>query len=167
MRRKTSRLLAAAAVAVPVVLGPLAGVGSAGSPVVTAASELSPAFVTAGRTALYEASWTNQSNATLTNAVVVVTLPAGTGVVSANPAGCTVAEPAGAPVVSCPQPNVAGGDMVTQQLLLTAPASVPADPTISAILTAKESGSDRDKSHSDMFPAPDRALARSELVAPA
>jgi uncharacterized repeat protein (TIGR01451 family) len=151
-------LLAAAAVAVPAVLGPLAGVGSAGSPVVTAASELSPAFVTAGRTALYEAAWTNQSNATLTNAAVVVTLPAGTGLVSATPAGCTVADVGGVPVVSCPQPNLASGDTVRQQLLLAAPASVPVDPTVTAVLLAKESRSDGDKSHNDTFRAPDRAL---------
>jgi uncharacterized repeat protein (TIGR01451 family) len=159
VRRKTSRLLAAAAVAVPVVLGPLAGVSSSASPVVSATSSLSPAFVTAGRTALYEAGWTNESNAALTNATVVVTLPAGTGLVSADPAGCTVAEPAGAPVVSCPKPNLASGDTVRQRLLLGAPASASADPTISANLTAKESRSDGDRSHDDTFEAPDRALS--------
>jgi uncharacterized repeat protein (TIGR01451 family) len=145
-------------VTLSVLAGPLAGAGSAASPVVTATSSLIPAFVTAGRTALYEASWTNDSNGTLTNATVVVTLPAGTGLVSATPAGCTVSEPAGAPVVSCPKPNLAAGATVSQQLLLTAPEAVPADPTVAALLTANESRSDADRSHTDTFPAPDRAL---------
>ena len=124
MRRTTVRVLAAAGVGLSVLAGPLAGAGSAGSPVVATTSSLSPAFVTAGRTALYEASWTNESNATLTNAVVVVSLPAGTGLVSADPAGCTVAGPAGAPVVSCPKPNLAGAVSSSCWVTMSPPAAV-------------------------------------------
>jgi uncharacterized repeat protein (TIGR01451 family) len=47
--------------------------------------------VTGGRGALYTASWTNQSNATLTNTSIFVTLPPGWTLQPADPAVSTAA----------------------------------------------------------------------------
>jgi uncharacterized repeat protein (TIGR01451 family) len=60
--------------------------------------------VTGGRGALYTASWTNQSNATLTNMSIFVTLPPGWTLQPADPAVCTApaANPADPVVVAEP-----------------------------------------------------------------
>ncbi|MFL6127680.1 MAG: hypothetical protein ACJ73E_01265 [Mycobacteriales bacterium] len=149
--------------ALSVLIGPLAGVGSAGSPVVTADSSLAPGLVTSGRTALYGASWRNDSNATLTNAVARVGLPAGSSLLSSTPAGCVAPPPAGPAdplLVSCPFPNLASGDVAALELLVAVPrAAARTDSVVPAVLAAKEAGSDRNRSHVDTFPAPDRTLA--------
>jgi uncharacterized repeat protein (TIGR01451 family) len=60
--------------------------------------------VTGGRGALYTTSWTNQSNATLTNTSIFVTLPPGWTLQPADPAVCTApaANPADPVVVAEP-----------------------------------------------------------------
>src|SRR5438105_738326 len=84
------------------VVGLVAAPGGAASPVITATSALVPSlvqngiptgFVTAGRNALYTASWTDQGTSTITNVLVVVTLPAGSAVGSTDPGGCTAPAP--------------------------------------------------------------------------
>ncbi len=82
------------ALALGAVVGPLAAEAGAAS-VVTSSSVLAPNLVSTGRTAFYSATWANQSRPTLTNTAVVITLPAGSALVSADPAVCTVALPSG------------------------------------------------------------------------
>jgi hypothetical protein len=130
--------------------------------VVTSSAVLAPSLVSTNRTALYSATWVNQSRSTLANPEVVITLPAGSALVSADPPVCTVSVPSGSSgpvVVSCPRDNLASGAGVTQQLLVRVPAATVSTSTVvTAHLTADERGSDENKSHTDTFPAPDRAL---------
>lgn len=149
------------AVAAAILVGPLAGAGSAASEV-TSSSVLAPPAVAAGRTALYSATWVNHGNATLANPVVVVTLPAGSAVESAIPAGCAAPEPA-APtdplVVSCEHANLPAETAVTQLLLVRVPAvAVRTEASVTAVLRADEQASDRERSHADTFPAPTQSF---------
>lgn len=141
------------------LVGPLATEAAAASPVVTRSSVLAPGLVSTNRTALYSATWVEQSQAVLTNPVVTITLPAGSALVSTDPPVCTASFPSGAVVVTCPRDNLASGASLTQQLLLQVPtATVPTGATVTAQLTAKEAGNDTNKSHVDTFPAPPRTL---------
>lgn len=158
----TTRLVrgvGAAALALAAVVGPLATPSGAASSDVPATSVLAPPLVSTGRTAFYSATWTNQSPATLTNPEVVITLPAGSAVVSADPALCTVSQPTGSVVVTCERENLASGARLTQQLLVqVSTASDSPNPTVTATMTAKEGGNDQNKAHTDTFPAPDRTF---------
>ena len=148
------------ALALGAVVGPLAAEAGAAS-VVTSSSVLAPNLVSTGRTAFYSATWANQSRPTLTNTAVVVTLPTGSALVSADPAVCTVALPSGGsgPVVTCQRENLASGASLTQQLLVQVPTVMVSTSTaVTAFLKGDEQASDRDKSHADTFPAPDQPL---------
>jgi hypothetical protein len=109
--------------------------------------------VTSGRTAFYSATWTNLGKSTLTNPIVMITLPAGSALASATSPTCTVAPASGSVVVSCPQQNLASGSTVTQHLLVKMPPAATIT-TVRAELTADEGGSDQNKSHLDTFRAP-------------
>jgi hypothetical protein len=156
---RLGRCIGAVALALGVVVGPLATSGDAAS-VVTSSSVLAPSVVSTGRIAFYSATWVNQTNPTLTNTVVVVTLPSGSVLVSADPAVCTTSlpsGPSGSVVVTCPRANFASGASLTQQLLFQVPTvSVATNAVVTAVLRGDEQGSDQEKSHTDTFPAPDR-----------
>ena len=149
--KTTTRLVrcaGAVALALGALVGPLATPSGAADSIVTASSVLAPPFVTAGRIAFYSARWVNDSNATLTNPEVLITLPAGSALVSADPPVCTVSSPPGpsGPVVSCARDNLASGASLTQQLLVRVPTmSETTDLEITATMTAKEGGSDSNK----------------------
>jgi uncharacterized repeat protein (TIGR01451 family) len=142
------------------LVGPLAAESSAAS-TITSSSVLAPGLVSAGRTVFYSATWTNDGSPTLTNTVVSITLPAGSAVVSADPAVCA-SQPAGPSdpvVVTCPRQNLKSGTSLTQQLLVRVPTvTVATDGVVTATLRGDEQGSDTDKSHADTFRVPDRAL---------
>jgi hypothetical protein len=57
-------------------------------------------------------------------------------------------------VVTCPQPNLAGGAALTQQLLVTMYGSG----LVTASLIGDERTNDQNKSHTDTFPAPDQPV---------
>jgi len=159
-------------VLVPVLLvGLCAGPSSAASPVVTPRAELVPSlvrdgaqvgFVTGGRSALYTVSWTDESQATITNTVVTVVLPAGSTLLSADPDVCTAqapASPSDPVVVTCPRENMHSGDTITQQIFFRVPeVTAETQSEVTAELQGKEQASDRDKSHTDTFSAPPRPL---------
>jgi len=149
-----------------VVVGPVATAADAADSVVTSTSVLAPNLVSSGRTAFYSATWTNGGKSTLTNPLAVITLPLGSALSSSTPPGCTAAAGSASVVVSCPQPNLASGATVTQQLLVTTPTAATTA-TVTALLTADEKGSDQDKSHQDMFRAPDQLLRIVGVVADA
>jgi hypothetical protein len=159
---RLGRCVSTVALALAAVVGPLATASGAADSVVTSSSVLAPGLVSTDRTAFYAATWTNQSRSTLTNPDVVITLPAGSALLSPDPPVCTASSPAGPSgrvVVDCPRENIASGASVTQQLLVQVPAVTAAASTaVSADLTADEGGSDRNKSHTDTFPAPDRTF---------
>ncbi len=166
--RTTARWVGVGTVGLVVVVGLLAAPGGAASPVVTTNSELVPSlvqngaqvgFVTGGRNALYTGSWTNDSNSTLTNTNIAVTLPAGSTMLSADPNVCT-APPGGSDpvVVSCPQANLRSGVTFRQQIFFRVPAAADAPLAVTALLQGDERASDPNKSHTDTFPAPDRPL---------
>jgi uncharacterized repeat protein (TIGR01451 family) len=156
--KRVPRLLGAAALATAVVVAPVATSGNAAADVVRSTSGVAPALLTSGRTAFYTATWTNTGNATLTNPVAVITLPAGSALVSPTPPACTAATRPGSVVVSCPQNNVSSGAAVTQQLLVTMSAPATTATTVTAVLTADEKGSDQNKSHQDTFLAPPQSI---------
>jgi hypothetical protein len=156
---RLGRCIGTVALALGAAVGPLATSSDAAS-VVTSSSLLAPDVASTGRTTLYSATWFNQTNPTLTNTVIVVTLPSGSVLVSADPAVCTTSLPSGPSgpvVVTCPRQNLASGASLTQQLLIQVP-TVATTATVTAFLKGDEQASDRDKSHTDMFPAPDRTL---------
>jgi hypothetical protein len=148
------RLVGAVALALGAVVGPLATASGAADGVVTSSSVLAPGLVSTGRIAFYAATWVNQSPSTLTHPDVVITLPAGSTVLSADPPVCTVSGPSGPVVVSCPRDNLGSGASLTQQLLV----AVSTGGTVTAQMTADEGGNDRNKSHTDTFPAPDQTF---------
>jgi uncharacterized repeat protein (TIGR01451 family) len=154
------RCLGTAVLVVLTMVGPLAGESSAAN-TITSSSALAPGLVSAGRTVFYSATWVNDGTPTLTNTVVSITLPAGSAVVSADPAVC-VSQPAGLSgrvVVTCPRQNLTSGARLTQQLLVRVPpVTVATGAVVTADLRGDEQGSDTDKSHTDTFPAPDRPL---------
>ena len=156
------RRVGAVALALGAVVGPLATASGAADSVVTSTSVLAPGLVSTSRTAFYSATWTNQSRSTLTHPDVVITLPAGSSVLSADPPVCTVSSPSGPSgpvVVSCPRDNLASGAGLTQQLLVRVPTvTVATGAMVTAQMTADEGGSDENKSHTDTFPAPDRSF---------
>jgi uncharacterized repeat protein (TIGR01451 family) len=156
--KRTQRSLGVPALVLAVVLAPLATASSAAADVVTSTSQLAPSLLSVGRTAFYSASWTNAGTATMTNPVAVITLPAGSVLVSPAPPVCS-ADVSGS-VVSCPQRNLAGGASVTQQLLVRMFGSGQ----VTAVLRADESTNDQNTSHQDTFPAPDQSVA---VVGPA
>jgi hypothetical protein len=160
--RRGRWVVGAAALALGAVLGPLATPSGAADSVVTSSSVLAPGLVSADRSAFYSATWVNQSPSTLTNPQIVITLPAGSVVVSADPPVCTASSPSGPSgpvVVSCPRENLASRASLTQQLLVQVPtATVSTGTVVTAQLTADEAGNDRNKSHTDTFPAPDRPV---------
>ena len=157
---RLGRCIGTVALALAAVVGPLATASGAADSVVTSSAVLAPSLVSTDRTAFYSATWVNQSHSTLANPEVVITLPAGSAVVSADPPVCTVSVPSGPVVVTCPRDNLASGARVTQQLLVRVPAvTVSTSTAVTADLTADEKGHDSDKSHTDTFPAPDRMLA--------
>lgn len=182
MRRlhTTFRWLGGSAAGVIVLVGLLAAPSGAASPVVATRSDLLPSlesadgpvgFVTGGRKALYTASWTNQSNSTLANPLVAVTLPAGSTVLSADPAVCAAPappDPSDPLVVSCPRENLRSGATEAQQIFFRVP--VVATETrfvVTSFLKADERTSDANKSHTDTFNAPDRPLAILPVAADA
>ena len=69
---------------------------------VTSSTVLAPNLVSTDRTAFYSATWVNQGPPTLANPEVVITVPAGSAVVSADPPVCTVSVPSGGPGPSSP-----------------------------------------------------------------
>ena len=144
------RWVGAVALTLGAVVGPLATASGAADSVVTSSSVLAPGLVSTSRTAFYSATWTNQSRSTLAHPDVVITLPAGSAVLSAAPPVCTVSGSPGPIVVSCPRDNLASGASLTQQLLV----SLTAGTTITAQMTADEGGNDQNKSHTDTFLAP-------------
>jgi uncharacterized repeat protein (TIGR01451 family) len=142
------------------LVGPLAAESSAASRI-SSSSVLAPGLVSAGRTVFYAATWTNDGNPTLTNTVVSITVPAGSAVVSADPAVCTSqpAGPSGLVVVTCPRQNLRSGTSLTQQLLVRVPTvTVATDGVVTAVLRGDEQGNDTDKSHPDTFRVPDQPL---------
>ena len=154
---KLGRCIGTVALALAAVVGPLATASGAADSVVTSSTVLAPSLVSTDRTAFYSATWVNQGPSTLANPEVVITLPAGSAVVSADPPVCTVSVPSGPVVVACPRDNLTSGATVTQQLLVrVATVTVATSTAVTADLTADEGGSDRNKSHTDTFPAPDR-----------
>jgi Domain of unknown function DUF11 len=158
---KLGRCIATVALALAAVVGPLAAQSDAAS-VLTSSSLLAPDLVSTGRTALYSATWVNQGNPTLTNTMVVITLPTGSALVSADPAVCAVSLPSGTSgpvVVTCQRENLASGASLTQQLFVQVPTvTVSTTTAVTAFLKGDEQASDREKSHTDTFPAPDRTL---------
>src|SRR5829696_7650730 len=157
----TSRLLGVVALALAVLVGPLAtDSGAAGG--VSSSSQLAPDLVTAGRTAFYSATWVNEGPATLTNSTAVITVPAGSALQSATPGACAAPQPADPSdplVVTCPQGNLRAGAAVTQQLLVRMPTVTSSgSAAVTAVLKADEQASDTEKAHTDTFPAPDRSL---------
>jgi hypothetical protein len=154
---RLGRCVGTVALALASVVGPLATASGAADSVVTGSTVLAPSLVSTDRTAFYSATWVNQGPSTLANPEVVITLPAGSAVVSADPPVCTVSVPSGPVVVACPRDNLTSGATVTQQLLVrVATVTVATSTAVTADLTADEGGSDRNKSHTDTFPAPDR-----------
>jgi len=167
--RTTFRWFGGVGLGAVVLLGLFTAPSDAGSPNVKSDSRIIPSldggesgFVTGGRNALYTASWTNESNATLTNVLVVVTLPAGSGVLSADPDVCTApapANPSDPVVVSCPRDNVRSGGTITQQIFFRAPVvSVETQSEVTSLLKVDEKTSDADTAHTDTFKAPRRPL---------
>ena len=160
----------ACALGVVVLLGLCTAPSLAASPVVTPASDLVPklnlagvdtGFATGGRNALYTASWRDDDHATITNIVITVKLPPGSGVVSTDPAVCTFSppDPSAQTVVTCLRDNLHSGETVTQQVFFQTPTvSLETSAVVTAQLTGKEQASDTDKSHTDTFPAPERPL---------
>lgn len=154
---RLGRCVGTVALALAAVVGPLATASGAADSVVTSSTVLAPSLVSTDRTAFYSATWVNQGPSTLANPEVVITLPAGSAVVSADPPVCAVSVPSGPVVVACPRDNLTSGATVTQQLLVrVATVTVATSTAVTADLTADEGGSDRNKSHTDTFPAPDR-----------
>jgi hypothetical protein len=154
---KLGRCIGTVALALAAVVGPLATASGAADSVVTSSTVLAPSLVSTDRTAFYSATWVNQGPSTLANPEIVIRLPAGSAVVSADPPVCTVSVPSGPVVVACPRDNLTSGATVTQQLLVrVATVTVATSTAVTADLTADEGGSDRNKSHTDTFPAPDR-----------
>ena len=158
---RLGRGVGAVALALGALVGPLAA-GAGAASVVTSNSVLAPNLVSTGRAAFYSATWVNQGSPTVANPRVVITLPAGSAVVSADPAVCSVSlpsGPAGAVVVTCERDNLASGASVTQQLLVQVPAvTVSTNTAVTAVLIGDELANDRNRSHTDTFPAPDQAL---------
>jgi hypothetical protein len=168
--RMALRWLGGGALGMVVLLGSFAAPGVAASPDVTASSRLVPSlvrggaqvgFVTGGREALYTGAWTNESNATITNTMIVVTLPAGSSLLAADPDVCTAPPtgPADPLVVSCPRDNLRSGDTLAQQIFFRARV-VAADTqeVVTSFLQGDERASDPNRSHSDTFIAPPRPL---------
>ena len=154
---RLGRCVGTVALALAAVVGPLATASGAADSVVTSSTVLAPSLVSTDRTAFYSATWVNQGPSTLANPEIVIRLPAGSAVVSADPPVCTVSVPSGPVVVACPRDNLTSGATVTQQLLVrVATVTVATSTAVTADLTADEGGSDRNKSHTDTFPAPDR-----------
>jgi hypothetical protein len=154
------RCVGTLALGLAVVVGPMATESGAASDV-TSSSQLAPDLVTGGRTAFYSATWQNDGLPTLTNVVAVITLPAGSAVLSATPATCTSASTGGTDpvVVSCPGANLRSGASLTQQLLVQTPTvAASTSATVTAVLRADEKGSDTERAHTDTFPAPDRSF---------
>ena len=148
------RCVGSLALALAAVVGPMATQSSAASSVVTASSVLAPNLVSTNRAAFYSATWNNQSPSTLSNPDVLITLPAGALLLSAAPSTCTTSGGSGPVLVTCQEPNLAGGASLTQQLLIQVPATASTTATITAAMTADEAGNDQNKSHVDTFPAP-------------
>src|SRR5262249_18620988 len=120
-------------------------------------------FATGGRNALYTASWRDDDHATITNILITVKLPAGSGVVSTDPAVCTSSpsppHPSAPTLVTCPRDNLHSGETVTQQVFFQTPTvSLETSAVVTAQLVGKEQTNDADKSHTDTFQAPDRPL---------
>jgi hypothetical protein len=157
---RLGRCVGTVALALGALVGPLAA--GAGAASVATSSVLAPSLVSTGRAAFYSATWVNQGNPTVANPEVVITLPAGSTVVSADPTVCLVSlpsGPSGAVVVTCARENLASGASITQQLLLQVPTvTVSTDNAVTAVLIGDEGTNDRNKSHTDIFPAPDQAL---------
>jgi hypothetical protein len=158
---RLGRCVGTVALALGALVVPLATEAGAAS-VVTSSSVLAPNLVSTGRAAFYSATWVNDGDPTVANPEVVITLPAGSAVVSADPAVCSVSVPSGpsgAVVVTCERENLASGASITQQLLVRVPTvTVSTSTAVTAVLIGDEGSNDGNKSHTDSFPAPDRAL---------
>ena len=87
---RLGRCIGTVALALAAVVGPLATASGAADSMVTSSAVLAPSLVSTDRTAFYSATWVNRSHSTLANPEVVITLPAGSAVVSADPPVCTV-----------------------------------------------------------------------------
>ena len=157
---RLGRCVGTVALALGALVGPLAA--GAGAASVATSSVLAPSLVSTGRAAFYSATWVNQGNPTVANPEIAITLPAGSTVVSADPAVCLVLLPSdssGAVVVSCERENLVSGASITQQLLVQVPTvTVSTDTAVTAVLSGDEGTNDGNKSHTDTFPAPDQAL---------
>jgi uncharacterized repeat protein (TIGR01451 family) len=162
--RMIYRGLGGSVLALAVLLGLCVPPSGAASPVVTRTASLVPSltrdgaevgFVTGGRKALYTASWTNESNSTITNVTITVRLPAGSTLLSADPAVCSAsvpADPAAPVVVTCPRDNLRSGATFTQQIFFRAPeVTVETRSEVTADLQGDERTSDPNREHSDTF----------------
>jgi uncharacterized repeat protein (TIGR01451 family) len=165
--RVTLRWFGGVALGVVVLLGQDTASSVAASPDVRSDSLLVPSlhgsgFVTGGRNILYTALWTNNGNATLANVLIVVTLPAGSVVLSTDPGMCSIsapADPADPIVVSCPRDNLRSGDTFTQQVFFRAPVvTFQISSGVTSSLKGDEKANDTDRAHTDTFPAPPRQL---------
>jgi len=169
--RMTARRLGGSAAGVIVLVGLFAAPSGAASPVVPSISDLVPSvvtdgrpvgFVTGGRKALYTAAWTNQSNATLTNILIRITLPPGSTVLSADPDVCTAPAPPSPTdpvVVSCPRDNLRSGNTFAQRIFFqTAAVAAETQFVVMSLLQGDEQVSDPNKAHNDTFSAPDRPV---------
>jgi hypothetical protein len=134
----------AAAVATAVLVGALAALG--GQPQVVTTQSVAPNPVTSGMDTLYATSYTNTGGTTLTNASIVVTLPAGSAFQFADPAVCTAADPAedGTIAVTCPRGQMPNGTTFPQQIVFAAPTVTTGflPITVSSKLTFNERDSD-------------------------
>lgn len=162
-RKRTRGCSSAAVLIIALALAPLATASSPAAAVsVTSSSMLAPNLLTSGRTAVYSATWTNGGSGALTHVVAVITLHPGAALASPTPPGCTAAGVGDSVVVSCPHDNLAAGATVSQQLLVTMSAAG----TVTAVLTADENTSDRDR-HPASFPAPDPLVTIVDATADA
>jgi hypothetical protein len=142
-----------AAIGTVVLVGAIAARG--GQPQVTTTRSLAPNPVTSGQDALYGTSYENTGGTTLTNASIVVTLPAGSVFQFSDPAVCTAGAAAqnGTIPVTCPRGQMPNNALFSQQIVFTAPTTTIA--TLPITVTSKMTFNERDsdgtlgKEHTD------------------
>ena len=144
-RRYTRFVVVAATVAAAVGVGAIAARG--GQPMVDSETSLAPDRVTSGLETLFSASFENTGGNTLTNAEILVTLPAGAAFAFADPAVCTAGAAAqdGTILVSCPRGQMRTGTRFDQQIVFKAPtvtSALPQTTTVKSRLIFNERDSD-------------------------
>lgn len=145
--------LAAAAV----LAGALVALG--GQPTVATTQALAPNPVTSAQDTLYSTSYENTGGATLTNASIVVTLPAGSVFRFGDPDVCTAGTAAedGTIDVTCPRGLMPAGQIFAQQIVFAAP-TVTTEPVGIAVtgklkFNERDSDGDTGKQHTDTVDA--------------